>query len=361
MTGRTLKVGVVGGGIGAKHIEAYAELPDLYAVEAFCDIDPAKAADVAGKHGVPRTVSDLDALLALDLDLVDICTPSNLHADQVKRALEAGRHVVVEKPFASSLAEADALAAAEAQSGRRVSPVFQYRFGNGLNRLRALRQAGLVGRAYVATVETHWKRGADYYAVPWRGRWAGELGGCLVTHAIHAHDILTEVMGPIRSVYARTATRVNPIETEDCAALVLETTEGALVTLSVTLGCAEEISRLRFCFEGLTVESNHEAYAPGKDPWRFVAADEARQAEVDAALAGIAPEPEGYAGQFTLLHAALTGGGELPVSIAGARGSLELLTAAYHSALTGAAVTLPIERGHPLYAGWQPDRSREVA
>ena len=248
MTDR-LKVGVVGGGIGAKHIEAYQGLPDLYAVEAFCDIDPGKTEEVAAKYGIGRTVQSLDALLAVDLDVVDICTPSNLHADQARRALEAGRHVVVEKPFASSLAEADMLTAVEARSGRRVSPVFQYRFGDGLNRLRHLQRQGLLGRAFVATIETHWKRGADYYAVPWRGRFAGELGGCLVTHAIHAHDILTEIMGPIRSVYARTATRVNPIETEDCAALALEMADGALVALSVTLGCAEEISRLRFCFD----------------------------------------------------------------------------------------------------------------
>jgi predicted dehydrogenase len=276
-----LKVGVVGLGVGCGHISAYQELPDRYSVDAVCDVDPARAEKVAGDYRVPTFVTDLDALLALDLDLVSICTPSSLHFEQAVKALQAGRHVVLEKPFASSLAETDRLAELEQRSGRRLCPVFQYRFSRGISQLLHLRNEGFAGKAYAATVETHWRRMPPYYANPWRGRWATELGGCLVTHAIHNHDILTYVLGPVSSVYARTATRVNPIETEDCAAAVVEMADGSFATLSVTLGAEEDMSRLRFCFDGLTAESNRSPYNPGTAPWTFTAADPERQQAID--------------------------------------------------------------------------------
>ena len=350
----TLKVAVVGAGIGASHIAAYRALGDRFSVEALCDIDTDRAERLAARLSVPRVISNFDDLLKADLglDIIDICTPSALHFEQARAALLAGFHVVVEKPFAASLREADALADAEAGSGKRVCPIFQYRFSDGIAQLLHLKERGLVGRCYSTTVETHWRRLPDYYDNPWRGRWATELGGCLTTHAIHAHDILTYILGPVASVYAKTKTLVNPIETEDCAAAVLEMADGSLATLSVTLGCEEEISRLRFCFDGLTVESSHSAYNPGTTPWRFVCADAERQQVIDDAVAEAPTGPEQNAGQFIRLHKALTEGGELPVSIEDARRSLELLTAAYHSTRTGQAVHLPIGDDHPLYGGW---------
>jgi predicted dehydrogenase len=356
-----VRVGVVGGGVGANHIDAYKRMPELYSVEVLCDLDSGRAGKLAAEHGIGRVVTDFDALLGHDLDLIDICTPSALHYEQARKALLAGRHVVVEKPFASSLAEADALAALEERSGRRVCPVFQYRSGDGLAQFFHLRERGFVGKAYVATVETHWRRLPAYYENPWRGRWATELGGALITHAIHNHDMLMRVMGPARSVFARTATRVNPIETEDCVAMVLEMADGALATLSVTLGAEENMSRLRFCFEGLTVESNHSPYNAGTAPWRFVSADPERQRAIDAAVAEVAPHPERYHGMLLRLHPALTTGAPLPVSIADARPSLELVAAAYHSARTGRMVQLPIEKSDPLYRGWLPEHKRESA
>jgi predicted dehydrogenase len=360
MTNR-LKVGVVGCGVGVNHIRAYQELPELYAIEALCDIDAERVGKTAGEHGIATTDCDFDAFLRRDLDIVDICTPSGLHYEQARRALLAGKHVVLEKPIASSLAEADALTELERASGKRLCPVFQYRFADGMAQLLHLKAKGFVGKAYAATVETHWRRLPEYYANPWRGRWATELGGCLVTHAIHNHDLLTYVLGPVRSVFARTATRVNPIETEDCAAAVLEMADGSFATLSVTLGTEEDMSRLRFCFAGLTAESDRSPYNPGTAPWIFTAADPERQQAVDATVAEVAPGHERYAGQFLRLHRALTEGGPLPVTIAEARGSLELITAAYHSARTGRAVTLPIGKEHPLYGGWLPQPAREVA
>src|SRR5579871_5033707 len=150
-----IRVGVVGAGIGANHIQAYRELSDRYTVDALCDIDGERAGRLAAEHKVANVFTAYEDLLARDLDLIDICTPSNLHFEQAVQALAAGRHVVVEKPLAGSLAEVDALAEAERQSGRRVSPIFQYRFGNGLQSFLHLQAAGLVGKPYVATVETH--------------------------------------------------------------------------------------------------------------------------------------------------------------------------------------------------------------
>jgi predicted dehydrogenase len=358
---RRLKVGVVGGGVGVNHITAFAELSDLFAVEAFCDIDAAKADRIGREHAIPKVVTSFEELLRLDLDIVDICTPSALHFEQARKALLAGRHAIVEKPFAGSLAEADALAELERKTGRLVCPVFQYRFSRGVAQLLHLRARGLAGKAHVSTVETHWRRGPAYYDNPWRGRWATELGGTLVTHAIHNHDLLTYVLGPARSVYAQTCTRVNPIETEDCAVAALQMADGSLATLSVTVGAEEDMSRLRFCFEGLTAESNRSPYNPGTAPWTFTAADPERQQAIDAAIAEVPEGPERNAGQFLRLHKALTEGGPLPVSIADARPSLELLTALYYSARSGEPVTLPIGRDHPLYGGWQPQAAREVA
>ena len=252
---RRLKVGVVGAGVGVNHIAAYRELgASSTRSRRSATSTPSARRKVAGEYGIPTVVTDFDALLKLDLDIVDICTPSALHFAQARKALLAGRHVVVEKPFASSLAEADALAELERKSGKRVSPDLPVPLRRTASRSFCIcASEGLRRQDLAATVETHWRRLPAYYANPWRGRWATELGGCLTTHAIHNHDILTYVLGPIAASMRRTSTRVNPIETEDCAAAVLEMADGSFATLSVTLGAEEDMSRLRFCFEGLTV------------------------------------------------------------------------------------------------------------
>ncbi len=260
-----LRVGVVGSGIGASHIEGYAALPELYEVAALCDLDPVRGPEVAGRFGIDATTTRYDELLRRDdLDVIDICTPSGMHQAQTIAALEAGFHVVVEKPVAKSLAEMDTVEAAEAASGRRVCPIFQYRFGHGIQKLHHLMGKGLAGPASVATAETHWWRGDAYYqAARWRGTFAGELGGCLATHAIHIHDILCEVLGPPTSVHARTSNRRKRNETEDAAVLSLGFASGAFATSSVTLSSRQELSRLRFVFEDSGRRKRARSLQPG--------------------------------------------------------------------------------------------------
>lgn len=353
--GERLKVAVVGGGIGRSHIYSYQGLPDQFEVVAVCDIDETRARELAETCNVPHVFTDLAELCCADeLDVIDICTPSYLHYSHTLQVLEAGKHVVCEKPAAGSLKEVDDLMQAEAESSKRVMPIFQYRFGHGLQKLKYLMEQGLAGRAYLTTVETAWRRRANYYAVPWRGKWGTELGGPLVTLAIHAHDALYYVLGPARSVYARTTTLVNRIETEDCISASLEMADGSLASLSVTTGSVAEISRHRFCFSGLTAESNTEPYRNTSDPWTFTGDSPELGEQINATLAGYEPLPESFMGQFFRFYEALRHEGELPVTLSDARNSLDLITAMYHSAETGQAVELPIGSDHPKYASWRP-------
>ena len=350
-----LNVGVVGVGIGRLHIRAFRNLPDRFIVKAVCDSDEARAHEAAQVFGIERVVTRFDDLCAMpDLDVIDICTPSYLHSAQTRQALAAGKHVICEKPVAASLQEVDDLIQFETRSGRQVMPIYQFRFGHGIQKLKRLIDAGLNGQAYLTTVETAWRRRTDYYAVPWRGKWATELGGALVTLAIHAHDILYYVLGPASNVFARVSTAVNPIETEDCASASLHMADGSLASLSVTTGSAVQISRHRFCFQDLTAESNVEPYRNTSDPWTFVGDTPEIDTQIKAVLATFRPLPEGHEGQFFRFHQALQAGDELPVTLHDARASVELITAMYYSAETGQAVDLPIQRDHPHYQNWIP-------
>lgn len=362
------RVAIVGAGIGSEHLDGWLADARRVEVATICDLDRARAAPLVERARAAgcdaRFEAAFERVLADDsIDVIDVCLPPRLHLDAILRSLAAGRHTVCEKPLVASLAQLDEVATAAAGADRLVMPVFQYRFGGGLERLCRLIDAGLAGRAFVATLETHWNREADYYAVPWRGRWDTELGGAIVGHAIHVHDLVVRALGPVASVQASLATRVNPIEVEDCAAIALTMASGALVTSSVTLGASDDRSRLRFCFERLSAESTLDAYNPAAGDWRFEArapADEraARQADIDEVLDACPVHPDRFARQFGLFEDALANGTEPPVTIADARSSLELVTAMYASHESGTRVTLPLAPGTAGYADWRPSPGR---
>ena len=246
------------------------------------------------------------------------------------------------------------MATVATRTGRRLFPVFQYRYGPAFAALDTLVAEGLTGPPVVASLETHWNRDAAYYTVPWRGTWAGERGGAVLGHAIHAHDILCRYFGPVETVQAQLATRVNPIETEDCAALALRFASGALATSSVTLGAATNETRVRLVFRDLTATSGTIAYAPGSGPWRFVARDSSRQADVEAVVARHADAPTGFAGYLGAVADALDGRGAA-VGVEEGQASIALVTAIYAAARSGTTEKLPLPEPHPLRAGWGPE------
>jgi predicted dehydrogenase len=352
------RVGVIGCSVGRQHVAAFQSLPTQFRVTAVCDLDQAKARAVAVECGVSRVAADITEMCRMDdVDIIDICTPPHLHYEQTLQALAAGKHAVCEKPIAGSLKQIDALIAAEAQSGKRMMPIFQYRFRSGVQRLKLLVDEGVAGRAYLTTVETAWRRRADYYAIPWRGKWKTELGGPMLTLATHAHDVMTYILGPVRNVSAHMATLVNPIETEDCVSASLEMSDGSLCSLSVTTGSAHQITRHRFCFSNLTAESNTQSYSNTSEPWTFTGDSPEAEQRIQETLARFQLLPEGFAGQFYRFYHAMhrqADRTELPVTLADARAAVDLVTAAYYSARTHQPVSLPTSRDHPYYAGWQP-------
>lgn len=351
-----MKVAIIGLGIGRSHIiEGYLPNADRFEVAVLCDLNEDRLKEVGDEFGVTRRVTSFDEVLAMpDIDIVDICTPPGSHFELVQQVLASGKHVVCEKPLVGSLADIDVLMEVEKTARGRLMPIFQYRYGDGVQKAKRIIDAGLAGKAYVATVETHWVRTPEYYAVPWRGKWATELGGVLMTHAIHLHDMLTFLMGPIGGLFGRVATRVNDIEVEDCVSASLVMENGALATISATLGCPEEISRLRLCFENVTFESNNAPYNPGSDPWKIHANNPDTAEKIDALLADWTPVPIRFAGQMRDFHDALITGTPLPVTTADARQALELVTAFYQSSETRQEVRFPVGRESPKYKSWRP-------
>lgn len=354
---KRLNVAMVGCGwvAGSQMTHGFDHLRDRFSVCVACDSDPSRSDEFASRHRVSGTATSYDAVLAdPSIDIVSICTPPSLHYDMVMAALAAGKHVICEKPFTSSLRLTDEIIETEAAGSARVMPIFQYRFFPGIQRIRRILQTGIAGKCYVASVETAWKRGAHYYAVPWRGKFATEMGGVLLTQSIHIHDLLLYLRGPALEVKAFKATRVNPIEVEDCAVASLRMADGSLASLTATLGSQRPVTRIRLCFENLTVERqcfDDEAPKPGEEPWVIVPKDEAI-AERIAAIETTVADYTSFAYQFGAFHEALAGRAEMPVTLADARRSLELVTALYHASETGETVSLPIDKSHPRYDGW---------
>jgi predicted dehydrogenase len=345
-----LNIAVVGSGIGAAHIRGYQEIPNLFEVKVLCDVNVERATPLAAKYGIREVVESFDEVChRSDVDIIDLCTPPNLHLEQIKGALKSGKHVICEKPLLGSLAALDSVSRLVNMSGRRVMPIFQYRFGHGLQKLKYLVDRKLTGEAFVFNVDVAWWRSSEYYNNPWRGKRVTELGGALLSQAIHAVDMVLYILGPAKSVFGRASTRVNRIEVEDCVAISIEMADGSLGTMSVTLGSAAEISRHRFTFRNVSAESSTEPYANSREPWTFAYGGEDEKTRITEALKLFKPLPEGYAGQFYRFHQALRDGTELPVTLADARATLEVIAATYYSSQAGEPVVLPIGPGHPKY------------
>jgi UDP-N-acetyl-2-amino-2-deoxyglucuronate dehydrogenase len=235
----TLGFGIVGAGMVARYHAAGIERAAGARLVAVCREDSARADEAAAQFGVPCDTS-LDALLARpEIDAICICTPSGQHAAQAIAAARAGKHVLVEKPMALTLADADAMIAACREAGvylgvalqRRIDPVFQ--------EVKSAIDAGGLGKLTLGTISVPYLRQQSYYdSAAWRGTWALDGGGALMNQGIHLLDLLVWYMGDATAVQASAATLAHAIEVEDCITASLQFANGALGAVTATTAAA---------------------------------------------------------------------------------------------------------------------------
>ncbi len=223
----SVRFGIIGcGRVAPRHAQSISQL-DATELLAVADIKESRASSFAKTHGgLPFT--DYRKLLERnDIDAVSICVPSGLHAQVAVDAMQAGKHVLVEKPIAIRLNDADRMIEVAKDEGVTLAVVLQNRYNHPMQQLRNLIDEGGLGRLYLGNATVRWFRPQSYYEDEWHGTWAMD-GGSLMNQSIHHIDALQWFMGPVASVSAYTATQAHDMEAEDTGVAVLRFTNAAL-------------------------------------------------------------------------------------------------------------------------------------
>ncbi len=357
MSSQKLRVGVIGAGIGAFHLAAYARLPQVE-IAALAGLDDDRVRRVATEYQVPTTYREYGDLLAVpDIDAVSICLPNALHAPVTIAALRAGKHVLIEKPLARNVVEGRAMLAAAAAHGRVLMIALNHRYRGDVQWVKRYIESGALGTIYYA--KAHWMRRSG---IPQLGSWfvnkdlAG--GGPLIDLGVHVLDIAMYLMGePLArtvsaSTYAefgprglkgwagrqQTADARHPYEVEDLATGFVRLDSGATLLLEASWAthgpAGDDFGVTLYGSEGgvelLVRNYTHENTVRVFHDIHDVPTD-------------LAPRPakvEGHLGVIErFVAAAHTGGPQEPSAADGLR-RVELIAACYRSAAEGREIAL---------------------
>jgi len=234
---KKLGYAVLGLGIGMAHAEAAAasEYADLVAV---CDINEKRLEKAASLYEGITLYREFEDLLKDDrVDIISICLPSAMHADFAVRAMEAGKHVLVEKPLDIPYARAMLIGDALRRTGTQAGVVFPNRYTLNLHPIKKAIDDGRLGRLVLGTFAVKWYRDQKYYDNNWHGTWDMDGGGSLMNQAIHTVDLMRWLMGDVESVTSTMDIYNHDIETEDLTASLVKFKNGATATL-VSTTCA---------------------------------------------------------------------------------------------------------------------------
>lgn len=340
--------GIVGTGlIGGFHARAIGMVEGARLVGA-TDLRPDAVAKFGEQHKC-IAFPTLEAMLANpDIDVVIICTPSGAHMEPAVQAIEAGRHVIIEKPIEVTLARCDRIIEAATKKGVRTAGIFQSRTLAGSHALKQAIDAGRFGRLTVGDAYVKWWRTQQYYdSIPWRGTMKMDGGGALMNQAIHAIDLLQWFMGPVSEVAAFSAILGHErIEVEDTAVAALRFANGALGVIEGSTAIHPGfLKRLEISGTAGSAVLEEETIKT----WTFVDAkpedDDIRTRLGAASGGGGAADPAAidvrpHAAQIRNMVAALDGKEPLLVDAAEGRKAVEIILAVYESAKTGKAVKL---------------------
>lgn len=347
-----LKFALIGCGRIAKR---HAELLGLGQIAgaklaAVCDVSEDRARAFGEKFKVPW-YRDMKEMMAKEaIDVVCILTPSGMHAEHLLAIAPFKKHVVVEKPMALSLDDADAMIRACDENGIRLFVVKQNRFNVPVQKLWEARSAGRFGKLVLGTVRVRWCRTQAYYDQDsWRGTWALD-GGVLANQASHHIDLLEWMMGKVDSVFAKATTALVNIEAEDTAVVMVRFTSGALGIIEATTAARPKDleGSISVLGENGTVEIGGFAVNKMK-VWNFTQP----QPDDDAVMEKFSVNPPnvygfGHQAYYDNVVDCIKGGKVHLVDGLEGRKSLELITAIYES----------IETGREVHMRFKPDRCR---
>jgi len=345
ITGRSIRFALVGcGRIAANHMDALASLAPECELVAVCDVDPARLEAAVARTGASGFAS-LDALLAgCDADCVILATPSGLHAGQAVRVAEAGRHVMTEKPMATTWRDGKRMVQACDAAGVHLFVVKQNRRNATLQLVKRAVAARRFGRIWMVNVNVFWTRPQSYYdSAPWCGTWEFD-GGAFMNQASHYVDLLDWLIGPVESVQAYTATLARRIEVEDTGVMSIKWRSGALGSMNVTMLAWPRN------FEGsITILGEHGTVRIGGvavnkvEHWEFAEPDPMDAAVEQASYDTTSVYGFGHRAYLENVLEVLRGRAKPDTDGREGLHSLELLIATYLSARDGRRVSLPLD------------------
>jgi predicted dehydrogenase len=371
------------GGIARHHVAAFqAAGCGRAAIGGLADADGERARQFAAANGLDAAIwTDYRAALAGGgFDIVCICTPPPLHRIMAVDSLDAGAHVLLEKPMAVSLADCDAMIEAARRNRRVLAVAAQNRYRSEYWRVRELIRSGVCGNILSMRAESAWWRGAEYYQT-WHGSWKGEGGGCVLNLAIHQIDLLLWIAGRPAEITAfmsnvKHGADYGNIEVEDLAAALLRfipeerpsgaagaadaagvPVPGALGEILASAIHHGEGQRLFFQTERADVSLPFAVRCTKARAAGLPEEDPGTAAAIEAEYAAIPPlERELFTGQAADFLACIDTGAASPRLSDGrsGRGAVEVVTAIYKAAATGKPVRLPVGPDDPFYADlWQ--------
>ena len=343
------KAALVGtGGIARAHVAAVEAFPERIELVAAVDIDNEKVQEFCTDHNIPKAFTDLHAMLdEVKPDLVLLCTPPSIHAEQAIACMEAGAWVYCEKPLCASLAELQQIMEAEDRTGKYTASVFQQRFGSAATHLKQLIDNNTLGKPLVAVCNTLWYRNEDYYAVPWRGKWETETGGTTMTHGIHSFDLALFLLGEWQEVRAMFGTLDRDIEVDDVTMALVKMKNGAMLNITNSALSPRQETYLRFDFQQATVEATY-LYRHHNEHWNYTILDGHGDLETHATIP--TDIPAGHTPQLGTILDSMDQNVRPPVSGDDVQFTLEFATALYKSAFTGQPVQRgSIQPGDPYY------------
>jgi predicted dehydrogenase len=341
-------------GVGANVFDLHARAIRSSGVElvGVADINLQAAQRRADELGCPAFASHTELLAATKPQAVAIVVPHPFHAAIAIDCVNAGAHVLVEKPIADEISEADRMIQAARQEKRLLAVNLQHRTRAEIRAAKRLIDEGRLGTIQRVEMNAIWTRTARYYQLAgWRGTWRGEGGGVLMNQSPHSLDLVCHLAGQPRRVAAWNRTLYHKIETEDTAVAMLEWSNGALGSILVSTAMAGEPERLeiagthgglRIGRRGLQVwEADpdlREFLATSPDPF---GKPELRPVKVD--VAGDPGEGD-HRAIYANFVAAIEDGAPLVADGVQGRLSLELANAMIYSSATGQQVELPLDR-----------------